>query len=159
LTRFAVDTNVLAYAEGLLSAPDDRLKIDVARRLLRGLIGAAAAPVIPVQVLAELHRLLLRKGRLGAGEVSARVTRLGAAGEVIATTRAVFDMALILAEDHGLQTFDAIILAAAAEARCDLLLSEDLQAGFSWRGVVVSNPFGAAPDRRVADLLAQNSAG
>jgi predicted nucleic acid-binding protein len=49
---------------------------------------------------------------------------------------------------------DAIILAAAVEARCDLLLSEDLQDGFAWRGVVVTNPFRAAPDGRIVELLA-----
>jgi predicted nucleic acid-binding protein len=46
-----------------------------------------------------------------------------------------------------------LILAAAVEARCDLLLTEDLQDGFAWRGVVVSNPFGPAPDRRLARLM------
>jgi len=34
------------------------------------------------------------------------------------------------------------------------LLSEDFHDGFAWRGVVVTNPFGPAPDRRVARLLA-----
>jgi predicted nucleic acid-binding protein len=34
-----------------------------------------------------------------------------------------------------------VILAAAAEADCRLLLSEDLQDGLSWRGVTVVDPF------------------
>ncbi len=32
---------------------------------------------------------------------------------------------------------------AAAEAGCRLLLSEDLQEGFTWGGVTVVNPFAA----------------
>jgi hypothetical protein len=36
-----------------------------------------------------------------------------------------------------------MILSAAADARCRLLLSEDLQEGFTWRGVTVVNPFRA----------------
>jgi len=36
------------------------------------------------------------------------------------------------------------MLAAAAEAGCRLLLSEDLQEGFTWGGVRVVNPFAAA---------------
>lgn len=40
-----------------------------------------------------------------------------------------------------------------ASARCDLLLSEDLQDGFAWRGVTVTNPFGSAPDPRIVNLL------
>jgi len=37
--------------------------------------------------------------------------------------------------------WDALILSVAAENRCRLLLSEDLQDGFTWRGVTVANPF------------------
>lgn len=32
-------------------------------------------------------------------------------------------------------------MAVAAENRCRLLLSEDLQNGFIWRGLTVVNPF------------------
>lgn len=46
-----------------------------------------------------------------------------------------------LALDHGLAIWDAVIFAAAAEVGCRLLLSEDLQDGFTWRGVSVVNPF------------------
>ena len=35
-------------------------------------------------------------------------------------------------------------MSAAADASCRLLLSEDLQDGFTWSGVTVANPFAAA---------------
>jgi predicted nucleic acid-binding protein len=47
-----------------------------------------------------------------------------------------------LATDHHFGVWDAVILSASAEAGCRLLLSEDLQEGFTWRGVTVTNPFG-----------------
>lgn len=43
--------------------------------------------------------------------------------------------------DHGLPIWDALILSVAAESHRRLLLSEDLQQGFTWRGVTVVNPF------------------
>lgn len=43
--------------------------------------------------------------------------------------------------DHQLPVWDALILAVAAENHCRMLLSEDFQAGFTWRGVTVVNPF------------------
>ena len=153
MTRVALDTNILAYAEGLRAVPADEPKIAVAQRLLRRLIEETTAPVAPVQALAELHHLLRRKAGLSGSEAAARLARLRAAIEPAATTPGVFDAAMDLAEAHGLQTFDAVILAAAVEARCDLLLSEDLKDGFAWRGLVVCNPFGPSPDRRVARLL------
>lgn len=153
MTRVALDTNILAYAEGLVSAPTDLLKIDKARALLRALIADPAAPVIAAQVLAELHRLLTRKARLSPAEANLRLSRLAAVAELIPTTAQTLQSAFSLAEAHGLQTFDAVILACAAEARCDFLVSEDMHDGFSWRGVAVCNPFGPAPDPRVTRLL------
>ena len=154
MTRVAIDTNVLAYAEGLVFASDNVPKIKIAQDLLEGLIAGSHAPVVPVQALAELHRLLLRKGRLPGAEVASRIARLRSLADMVGSSPTVFDEALTLSGDHGLHIFDAIILAAAVEGRCDILLSEDLQDGFAWRGVVVTNPFGDAPDRRIAAILA-----
>jgi predicted nucleic acid-binding protein len=46
-----------------------------------------------------------------------------------------------LATRHRLGIWDAVVFSAAAAAGCRLLLSEDLQAGFTWSGVTVTNPF------------------
>ena len=129
---------------------------DEAKRALTVCLMARAADysmVLARQTLAELHRVLVRKVRLTPAEASARVRLWARNAELVDTNAATFEAALELAGDHNLQIFDALILAAAVEARCDLLLSEDLQDGFAWRGVVVTNPFGDAPERRVAELL------
>ena len=60
---------------------------------------------------------------------------------VAPTLPSTIDAALDLAVNHRLSIFDAIILHAAAQANCRLLLSEDLQPGFVWQGTVVVNPF------------------
>jgi predicted nucleic acid-binding protein len=72
----------------------------------------------------------------------------------VPTDEAVFDAALELASHHHFQIYDAIILAAAVQVRCDLLLSEDMQDGFAWRGVTIANPFAATLEPRLARLLA-----
>jgi len=46
-----------------------------------------------------------------------------------------------LASDHGLTIWDSVVLSASVEAECRLLLSEDLQEGFTWHGVTLTNPF------------------
>ena len=58
-----------------------------------------------------------------------------------------------LASDHGLTIWDSVVLAASAEAECRLLPSEDLQEGFTWRGVTVTNPFAPALHPLLAVLL------
>jgi predicted nucleic acid-binding protein len=64
---------------------------------------------------------------------------------LIETSAEVLFGAADLATDHQLSIWDAVILSAAAEGGCRLLLSEDLQEGFTWNGVTVTNPF--APKR------------
>ena len=62
--------------------------------------------------------------------------------------------ALDLAQDHRLAIWDSLILSVAAEHRCRVLLSEDMQDGFVWSGVTVINPFAARPHVLLAKLLA-----
>jgi predicted nucleic acid-binding protein len=108
--------------------------------------------VVPAQVLAELHQVLVRRGGLSLAAASSAARRVGGLCTVAPTTAAVLDAAFAIARDHGYQIYDAIILAAAADAQCELLLSEDMHDGFVWRGVAVTNPFRPDPDPRLASL-------
>ena len=51
------------------------------------------------------------------------------------------DDALSLYERHQFGWYDALIVTAARVARCDVLLSEGLQAGMSFGTRRVKNPF------------------
>jgi hypothetical protein len=62
--------------------------------------------------------------------------------------------AMDLACNHDLTIWDSVVLAASAEAECRLLLSEDLQEGFTWRGVTVTNPFAPRLHTLLAAILA-----
>ena len=74
---------------------------------------------------------------------------------VIETSAEVMLAAADLATDHELRIWDAVILSAAGEAGCRLLLSEDLQDGFTWKGVTVTNPFSTPKHELLAALLAE----
>jgi predicted nucleic acid-binding protein len=60
--------------------------------------------------------------------------------------------AMYLAAVHQFSIWDGVILAAASQAGCRLLLSEDLHDGFTWGGVTVANPF-ALPRHTFLDTL------
>ena len=133
--KIALDTNILAYAEGTNGAAMRARALGVIQRL------PPEAIVIPVQTLGELFNVLVRKA--GRRPARARTAVLGwrDAYAIIETSAAVMVNATDLASDHGLTIWDSVVLAASAEAECRLLLSEDLQDGFTWRGVTVTNPF------------------
>ena len=73
---------------------------------------------------------------------------------LIDTSSSVLLAAMALAKDHQLGIWDAVMLSAAADAACRLLLSEDLQEGFTWRGVTVTNPF-VSPRHPLLEALLQ----
>ncbi len=137
----AIDTNILAYAAGLRLVDADEAKI-VSASLLVAPILAEGDLVIPAQVQAELHNLLRKKAGFSSALAAEMVAEYADAATTIPTDAFVLDEAFELAEKHGLQTYDAIILAAAAQYGCEILYSEDMQHGFEWKGVTVINPFG-----------------
>jgi len=46
-----------------------------------------------------------------------------------------------LARDHAFAFYDALVVAAALEAGCDTLYSEDMQHGRGLAGLTIVNPF------------------
>jgi hypothetical protein len=51
------------------------------------------------------------------------------------------EAALALARDHSLAFYDALIVAAAIEAGCDTLFTEDMQHGRKFGSLAIVNPF------------------
>lgn len=145
----AVDTNILLYAQGAGAAGDPRHQQALA--CLAGLPSSRLA--LPVQVLGEFHRVLRRKFRFDAATAQETLNRWTSIYETLDTTRMALDTALELCAEHRFDTWDALILAVAAEHRCKVLLSEDMQHGFVWRGVCVVNPFSTPTHARLTALL------
>jgi predicted nucleic acid-binding protein len=143
----ALDTNILVYAEGVNGEPRQQMSLDLMAKLPR------TSTFIPVQVLGELFRVLLSKSPLSPKAAQERIATWQASFSLIETSPAVLASAIELAVRHKLRIWDAVILAASAEAGCRLLLSEDLQDGFTWRGVTVVNPFAAKKNKLLAGLL------
>lgn len=148
--RIAFDTNVLAYAEGINGVE----RRDAALNLIRRLPQEAA--VVPVQVLGELFNVLVRKG--GKSRSDARDTLLSWRDTfpVVETSPEVMLAAADLAADHQLGIWDAVILSAASQAGCRLLLSEEFREGFTWGGATTVNPFSSPRHALLHALLAED---
>jgi predicted nucleic acid-binding protein len=145
--RAAVDTNILAYAEGI----GDVTRRDASLALLAHL--PAESVLIPAQVLGELFRVLTGKAKCAPDAARCRVLQWADSFEVADSRWPDFQSAFDLTADHGLQIWDALILSIAAENRCRILLSEDMQHDFTWRGVTVVDPFRVPAHSLLAPLL------
>jgi predicted nucleic acid-binding protein len=129
------DSNVLIYA----------FSTDVRRQ--RALTTIAGGGVISTQVLNEFTNVLRKKQKQDWPVIEAAVQsirfRFPDTAPLAADTHAA---ALALARDHTLAFYDALIIAAAIEAGCDTLYSEDMQHGRSIGGLTILNPFlGSTP--------------
>ena len=133
--RVALDTNVLAYAEGL----GDDVRCQLASDLISKLDPINS--LVPVQVFGELSRILTTKLKKSSADVRELLLSWSDAVVVADTTWTAFQSAIDLTVDHQISMWDALIMSVAAENKCRLLISEDFQNGFTWRGVTVVNPF------------------
>jgi predicted nucleic acid-binding protein len=148
----AVDTNVLVYAEGLNGASKKTMALELLEAL------PPESTFLPVQTLGELFHVLVHKAGRSRGEAGAAILSWGDAFPLVESTADVLLSAADLAGAHRLGIWDAVILSAAADARCRLLLSEDLQEGFTWRGVTVTNPFGPSRHPMLEALIGGGAA-
>lgn len=124
------DTDIVIYAQ------QQGEKGDMARRLL------AAGCIVSVQVLNEFASVAHRKLGRSRAEIGAAITDIvSVTGEPVALTLALNSSARAVAAEGGVSFYDALIVAAALQAGCDTLLTEDMRAGRKFGRLTVVNPF------------------
>ena len=124
------DTNIILY---LL---DDGPKAEIAEGLI------AKRGQISVQVLNEALVNCLRKATMSWDEAGHFLGGIRQLCSVTDLTRATHDIGRALGARYGFSVYDAMIVAAALEAGCTTLYSEDMQDGLLVEGQLrIVNPF------------------
>ncbi len=131
-----VDTNILLYSLDLEPAQPE--KTAIAQEILTGTDIA-----LSVQVLQEFYVQATHARRPDAlpHDIATRLIETWLRFRIQDNTVAVLQSALSLKQRYQTSYWDAAILAAAKAARCHQLLTEDLNHGQDYDGVVVVNPF------------------
>ena len=124
------DTNVLVYLIASESA-----------RAQRSATILAAGGCVSVQVLNEFVSVVRRKQMLDWDAVEAWLELFRSDLTVVALTSEIQARATTIARRHQIHIYDATILAAAEQAGCDVVYSEDMQDGQAIGGVTIRNPF------------------
>lgn len=134
-----VDSNVLVYARDTRDPKKHERATAWVRHLWETGEGRLSA-----QVLHEFYVTTTRKLRPGLAPAAARadVRDLSAWRPVLLGIEGL-EAAWALEDRFGLSFWDALIVAAAHVARCEVLLTEDLQDGTDLDGVRVVDPFGS----------------
>lgn len=126
-----VDSNIVLY---LLSAHENK-----ANRA-EDVIGKGAT--ISVQVLNEVANVARQKLKMSWPETNELLNGLRAVCAVEALTVDTHTRGLAVAARYGVSIYDAMIIAAALIAGCNVLFSEDMQNGLKIdRQLQICNPF------------------
>ena len=122
---------------------DAPAKQAVAQQLLKqGVLDDSSAT--SAQVLGEFFHAVTRRipQPMSAADASAAVDRIKVL-PVVAIDLQLVERAIETHRRYRISYWDALIVAAAERANCGDMLSEDLNAGQRYHGIVVANPFAA----------------
>lgn len=133
-----IDTNLFIYQLEAL----DEAKFEIADAIIRRGVATGDA-CISFQVVQETLNVVLRKAEipLDAGSARRYLDTVLAALYRIPPSLALYQKGLELQSRYQLAFYDALIVAAALEAGCTRLWSEDLQHGQRIERVTIENPF------------------
>jgi len=136
--EFFIDTNVFVYH---LDATDRR-KHRLAEKIVREALATGNA-CISSQVVQECLNVALRKAAVPLSPDAARAYLEAVLAPLMAVTasEALYHRALDVQSRWRFSFYDSLIVAAALQAGCRTLLSEDLQHGQALDSLVVVNPF------------------
>jgi predicted nucleic acid-binding protein len=129
--RVFFDTNVLVYA----FTRDDPRWVSARALLSQG-------GVVGVQALNEFVAVARRKLRMPWKEVLEALSVIRTfCPSPVPVTLTIHERAVEIAQRYGYRIYDALLIAAAVEASCHTLYSEDLHDGQVIDGLAIRNPF------------------
>lgn len=142
------DTNVLVYATGPARDPKSRRAREILARGMR-----AGTSILLLQTLAEFSHVTIRKMGMPVGAVRSVLDAWRAVLPVHAAEDDDLSSALSAVEAHRIAFWDAMLWGTARRIGVRYLLTEDLQDGRVLDGVRFINPFKAANDGVVDEVL------
>jgi predicted nucleic acid-binding protein len=132
-----LDTNVVVYAHDTA----EPAKQVVAQQLITDTMRQGDG-VISAQVLSEFfHTVAVRRKLMMASEALRIIEGLEAGLTILSVTPSLVKEAVATHQRYQLSYWDSLIVAAARDAGCTEIHSEDLSDGQDYGGVVVVNPF------------------
>jgi predicted nucleic acid-binding protein len=128
------DSNIWLYA--FVDQGEPRKQV-TAKQLIR-----QTAPIVSTQIVNEVCYNLVRKAGFSEQRIGRMIRSFYARYVVIAIDKAVMIDAANLRSRYSLSFWDGLVIAAALNANCGILYSEDMQDGLLVEDrLLITNPF------------------
>ena len=135
VAKVFIDTNILIYTID----KKDMEKHDESRRLVKR-VSSDHVPVVSTQVLQEFYNGLTSKLKIDK-IVAKNILHSYRNIEIVSPDLSLIEQAVDISVLFQLSFWDSLIVAAAEQANCSILITEDLNDGQKIRGIKVVNPF------------------
>ena len=132
-----VDTNILVYAHDLDAGKKHEIAAKAISRLWESKLG-----ILSTQVLQELYVTLTRKipQPLGRSTVG-RLLKSYFSWHLVINDPEIILQAIEIEESYKISFWDALIVSAAFSENATTILTEDLNHGQYFEGILIVNPF------------------
>ncbi len=130
------DTNILVYTQ----SDKDPRKRKIACDLVAQALESGADGCISTQVIQEFCNTMRRKTRRTTAEINALIDYFLDLWRCDVTPE-LARRALAVQDKYGISFYDALIVATAESLGCHEILTEDLNDGQTYCGMVAVNPF------------------
>ena len=135
MSKKFLDTNIIVYANDSRDECKQKRSLEIVAENMRSGTG-----VISTQVLQEYAHVALNKLHQRQDVILRQVVLLEGL-EVIRQSPALIRRSVEIKTSYQVSFWDACIISAAEHAKCDVILSEDLNSGQFYSGIAMKNPF------------------
>jgi len=136
--RFTLDTNILVYSFDTLAGARHELAMEVVDRAVE------LDCWLTLQAVSEFFVVVTRKGIVPPAVAAAQVSDWLSLFSCAAASPSAVRTALAASTAGRASYWDALLVAAAAEAGCVAIVTEDLSDGHGLAGLRIHNPFTAS---------------
>jgi len=135
VSKIFIDTNILVYTLD----KRDKVKQKKAREILKKIV-EVHQPVLSTQIIKEFYVVSVSK--LKADHLMVKnIIHNFKNMEIVNNDLDLIEQAIDISIISRISFWDSLVVAAAEKSKCDFIISEDLNAGQTYRGVMVINPF------------------
>ena len=135
MSKIFIDTNILVYTLDQKNIE----KRDMARKIVKKVV-ESHQPVISTQVIKEFY--VVASNKLKADPIVVKnIIHNFHNMEIVNNDLDLIEQAIDISILSQLSFWDSLIIATAEKAKCEYVLSEDLNSGQNYRGIKLLNPF------------------
>ncbi|MDQ6955155.1 MAG: PIN domain-containing protein [Mariprofundaceae bacterium] len=135
MNQYFIDTNIIVYANDARDKEKQAKALKIVAAHMKSGTG-----VISTQVLQEYAHVALNKLHQRQDVILRQLVLLEELN-VIQQSPALIRRAVEIKASYQISFWDACIIGAAEYAKCNIILSEDMNAGQFYSGIAMQNPF------------------